>query len=93
MGSKKAKKHGASDQQRAEPSSNEPLIPASAWNLVRIGAALVFSGFVVLSFTDTLGRNWASHLSPFLILGGYVVIGVALMRSDPPPPGASEKTT
>lgn len=86
MGSKKAKQKGAS-------SSIEPVLPASARKLVWTGVALVFSGFVVLSLTDPLGRNWASHLSPFLILGGYVVIGVGLMRSDPPPPGPSEKTT
>ncbi len=49
------------------------------------GSGVVIVGFWVLSLTDPLGRNWASTLSPFLILGGYVLIAVGILHSETPP--------
>ncbi|MBI4376546.1 MAG: hypothetical protein HY549_08860 [Elusimicrobia bacterium] len=34
----------------------------------------------LLSLTDSMGRNWASHVCPFLILGGYFLVGFGLME-------------
>jgi len=46
--------------------------------LVAAGAVAVLLGFIVLSQADPLGSNLSSVVSPFLILGGYAVIGVGL---------------
>ena len=55
--------------------------------LIAAGGASVLLGFAVLSRADSLGRNWAATLAPFLLLGGYAAIGVGLfLPSDPVPP-------
>ncbi len=71
-----------------------PPIPSAALNplgkkLVMAGGSLVVLGFAALSRADSLGRNWAASLSPFLILGGYAAIGVGLFLPPAPPPPAA----
>ena len=61
-------------------------ISAKGWKVIGAGAGIVALGFIVLSFTDPAGQNWASRLSPFLILGGYAAIGVGLFLPPAPPP-------
>lgn len=46
------------------------------------GIILVIAGFYILTKTDPYGQNWASKLSPFLILGGYAVIGMGIIYPD-----------
>lgn len=48
-------------------------------NIVSIGVFLLVLGFLILSKTDSLGQNWASLVSPFLIVSGYIVIAVGLI--------------
>ena len=70
------------------PPPSEALSPRGKV-LVKAGGGLVLLGFLVLSRADSLGRNWAASLSPFLILGGYAAIGVGLfLPAAPPPPAA-----
>ncbi|MDE2293411.1 MAG: hypothetical protein KGL53_15120 [Elusimicrobia bacterium] len=52
---------------------------------IAAGAAVVVIGFLVLTRADSMGRNWAAALSPWLILGGYAVMGWGIFRDDPPP--------
>ncbi len=52
---------------------------------IAAGILVVAAGFFVLTSADPMGRNWAASLSPFLILGGYAVIGWGIFRDDPPP--------
>lgn len=52
--------------------------------VIGAGIALLVVGFIVLSLTDSAGQNWASTLSPFLILGAYAVIGVGIVLPDRP---------
>ncbi|TBR24824.1 hypothetical protein EPO15_03310 [bacterium] len=49
------------------------------------GVVLAAAGFMVLTKADAMGRNWAGTLSPFLILGGYAVMGWGIFRDDPEP--------
>jgi hypothetical protein len=46
------------------------------------GIGVVIMGFWALSLTDTLGRNWASTISPFLILCGYAIIATGILHSS-----------
>jgi hypothetical protein len=71
----------------APPPPSEILSPRGK-TLVAAGGALVLLGFAVLSRADSMGRNWASSLSPFLILGGYAAIGIGLFLPPAPPPPA-----
>lgn len=43
--------------------------------VILCGIVVVVIGFVVLTKADPMGRNWAASLSPFLILGGYALVG------------------
>ncbi len=42
------------------------------------GIVVLIVGFYILTLTDPNGRNWASLLSPLLILGAYAIIGVGI---------------
>ena len=73
------------DKVSAAPAPSAVLSPQGK-NLVWAGGIAVILGFIVLSRADAMGRNWASSLSPFLILGGYASIGVGLFLPSTPPP-------
>lgn len=60
----------------------EDKISSLGFRVISAGAFLVVAGFVVLWFSDPLGRNLASHLSPFLIIGGYVAIGLGIITPE-----------
>ncbi len=47
--------------------------------VIACGIGLLVLGFFVLSKTNPEGSNWASILSPLLIIGGYVTIGVGII--------------
>lgn len=47
--------------------------------MIFAGIGVLITGFLVLTKTDPAGQNFASHLSPFLILGGYIVIGIGIV--------------
>lgn len=60
-------------------------ISSTGKKTIASGAVLAVVGFAVLTQADSLGRNWAASLSPFLILGGYALIGWGILRDDAPP--------
>lgn len=72
----------------APPPPSAAISPVGK-RLAAAGGALVLLGFAVLSRADAMGRNWASSLSPFLILGGYAAIGIGLFLPPAPPPPAA----
>lgn len=97
MSKKRKKQQQALAPARSAPAHKEggDVISSAGWKTIAGGIAVLISGFVVLSFTDREGRNWASTLSPFLILGSYGIIafGIFLPDRDSPPPGpAADKT-
>ena len=84
------------------PSAKLESISRRGWKVIGIGVGIVAFGFLVLSFTDPGGQNWASNLSPFLLLGGYATIGFGIVlpekpespeqpQPQPQPPAAGEK--
>lgn len=63
--------------------AQDPGISRRGWKTIGAGIGLLVVGFTVLCFTDPRGQNWASVASPFLILGGYAVIGAGILAPDP----------
>lgn len=64
------------------PSIKMEGISKRGWKVIGTGIGIVAIGFFVLSFTDPAGQNWASNLSPFLLLGGYATIGIGIVLPD-----------
>ncbi|MBI4386582.1 MAG: hypothetical protein HY551_04310 [Elusimicrobia bacterium] len=58
--------------------------------LILVGLISVAGGFFVLSRTDPYGRNRASHLAPYLLLGGYGLIAAGLLAKNGETEGRSE---
>lgn len=82
---KKDKKKGALSQesQRVEMGESANPISKRGWKMIGGGVLTAIVGFIVLSFTDPGGQNFASRLSPFLIIGGYTIIGFGIVAKDP----------
>lgn len=78
-----AKKEKKPESPKAVPQITS-AISKKGWRIIGVGVGIVALGFLVLSFTDPQGQNFASHLSPFLILGGYAVIGFGILAKDTP---------
>lgn len=73
---------GASGPVEADP------ISSTGKKTIAGGVVLAAAGFLVLTRADSMGRNWAASLSPFLILGGYALMGWGIFRDDPAPEGS-----
>ncbi|MEW6042276.1 MAG: hypothetical protein AB1633_12230 [Elusimicrobiota bacterium] len=50
--------------------------------VIGLGIIILAIGFFILSKTDPQGQNWASILSPFLIVIAYVLIGLGIVLPD-----------
>jgi len=50
--------------------------------VILIGIVILILGFFILTKTDPEGQNWASVLSPFLIVGGYITIAIGIILPD-----------
>jgi hypothetical protein len=57
-------------------------ITALGLKIIGVGVAVIVLGFIVLSRADAMGSNWAANLSPFLILGGYVIVGLGIFAPE-----------
>jgi hypothetical protein len=59
------------------------LLSPHSKKLVFAGLCLVLFGFWILTYTDPAGQNWASTLSPLLLVLGYFFIGLgSVMRNS-----------
>jgi hypothetical protein len=58
------------------------LGPFSSRCLLLVGVLLLVAGYLVLLGTDRMGRNWASHLAPILILSGLALAAVGALRKE-----------
>lgn len=54
--------------------------------LSKMGLKVIFSsvgllivGFILLRFTNPAGNNWASFISPLVIILAYIFIGIGIM--------------
>lgn len=73
---KKAKREEGGNQ-----ISPEPISPFGK-KVILGGVGVILLGFFVLSLADPMGRNWAARLAPFLILGGYALVGLGIFMPD-----------
>jgi len=53
--------------------------------VIGAGACGVLLGFWVLTYADPSGQNWASTLSPALLVLGYALIGIGIVLPDSSP--------
>jgi hypothetical protein len=67
----------------ASAAASEPILSRRGKKVIAAGVVAVVVGFWIVTFTDPAGRNWASNLCPFVILGGYALIGVGIVTPDP----------
>ena len=58
-------------------------LSARGKKVIAAGIGVLVVGFWLLTYTDPAGQNWASVLSPFLLIAGYVVIGIGIVLPDP----------
>ena len=49
------------------------------------GLFVLLAGFLLLTKTDPMGQNFASDISPFLIIGGYIIIGMGIILPEKNP--------
>ncbi len=82
MAGGKEKKRG--NQKAAVPASpHSPLISRRGRKMVAAGVLASATGFWILSHSDPAGINWASFLSPIVILSGYLGVGIGILLRDP----------
>lgn len=53
------------------------------WALMAGGIVTAGVGYGLLSLSDPAGRNWASRISPPVILAGYAAIAGATLARPP----------
>src|SRR5258708_39930341 len=72
-----------------------PWVSKRGKKIIALGVGLVVLGFWILTYTDPAGQNWASTVSPALLVLGYAIIGLGIVIPDPssvPPTPSSSKT-
>ncbi len=90
MAKKNKPQRPASVQPPVAPPASAPIFSRRGKITMAVGAATAALGFYLVTFTDPAGQNWASSLCPFVILGGYALIGIGIVLPDsgpasPPP--------
>ena len=69
----------------SEARKDSDAVSSRGKKIIALGVVLVCVGFFVLTLTDPAGKNWASTVSPLLLVIGYAVIGVGIVFPDPVP--------
>ena len=80
-----SRKNKQSKRQPAPAAGGEPSVDGITplgRKVIGAGVAVIILGFFVLSRADAMGKNWAANLSPFLILGGYVIVGLGIFAPE-----------
>jgi hypothetical protein len=64
------------------PDAARDGISKNGKKVIGAGIFMLLIGFLILTKTDPSGKNWASIVSPFLIVGGYIVIAAGIMLPE-----------
>ncbi|MFN3966237.1 MAG: DUF350 domain-containing protein [Endomicrobiia bacterium] len=68
-------------EEKKQPEKQQS-ISSRGKKVILIGILVLILGFFILTKTDPEGQNWASILSPFLIVSGYILIAVGIILPD-----------
>ena len=72
-------KNKKNKQVQQQPVQQKPIgLSAAGKKVIFAGFIILALGYFVLSKTDPAGQNLASKISPFMILGGYALIGIGI---------------
>ncbi len=44
-----------------------------------VGFILLVIGYIILSFVNSQGDNWAGVVSPIMIIGSYIIIAISFL--------------
>jgi len=44
-----------------------------------VGFVLLVIGYIILSLVNSQGDNWASVVSPLMIIGSYIIIAISFL--------------
>jgi hypothetical protein len=87
--SKKHKKQKFDNKQQAAVPHQPQQKKVVLTGISKLGKKIIFTGitvlaigFLILTKTDPEGQNWASFVSPFLIIGAYIMIAVGIIIPD-----------
>ncbi|MFA5780154.1 MAG: hypothetical protein WC947_08445 [Elusimicrobiota bacterium] len=72
-------KHKHQKNVQIQPTVTLPVISKRGKIIIATGIGLVIVGFLVLTKTNPQGDNWASIISPFLLIGGYITIAIGII--------------
>jgi hypothetical protein len=64
---------------KKSPKSDSPRLPIvtrRGWRFIGAGAGVATAGYLLLFLADPAGKNWASAVSPAIIIAGYAIIGI-----------------
>lgn len=61
------------------PQVPQSIISKRGKVIIAAGIGIVIVGFFVLTGTNPQGDNFASILSPFLLIGGYITIAIGII--------------
>jgi len=72
-------KHKHQKNIQIQPNVTIPVISKRGKIIIATGIGLVIVGFIVLTKTNPQGDNWASSISPFILIGGYITIAIGII--------------
>jgi dipeptide/tripeptide permease len=84
MAEQKKQGGGGKQQQQQQPAAPETskVISSRGKKVIAAGIVLLAVGFFILSKTDPQGQNWASIVSPVLIIASYALIGIGIVLPE-----------
>lgn len=65
--------------ERTESSHQSAGLSKMGLKIIFSSIGLLIVGFILLKFTNPSGNNWASFVSPLIIILAYIFIGIGIM--------------
>ncbi|HAM39544.1 MAG: hypothetical protein A2474_03735 [Elusimicrobia bacterium RIFOXYC2_FULL_34_12] len=63
-----------------QPSQNqEKMLSKRGKTIIFVGIGILILGYIILTKTNPQGDNWASIISPFLLVGGYITVAIGII--------------
>jgi hypothetical protein len=81
----KKKKHAAPAALPSSKPERQPMFTRQALIYLGSGIVTLIIGYIVLSFANARADNLPGKMSPFLILGGYALVGMGFFFNDRTP--------